>query len=127
MKFTKSNVVALMLAMGISGAAMAAGNSPTPPNAAMPKVQAGIQKFKDSDLQKFVDVQSGLQNVRKVYAGKLKNVKDPQKARQLQQEASRSMTQVLKNEGISVDTYTKIARAARSDKGLRQRIIKMMN
>lgn len=127
MKFTQSGVLALVLAIGVSGTVLAAGNNSAQPNAPMPQAQSESHKFKDSDLQKFVDVQQGLQQVRKEYAGKLKNTKDPQKAKQLQQEASKSMTQVLQNKGISVETYTKIARAARSDKGLRQRIINMMN
>ena len=127
MKRINASLLSLLLTLGLSSAAMAEDSYAPQPGATASPAQTANYQFNDDELEKFAAVQQELEVIREEYGAKLENVEDPKKAQSLQQEASETMTEAVKDEGLDVETYSTIAKAVRNDDALRQRVIEMMN
>ena len=94
--------------------------------------QQGMQQqqmnmdFSDADLEKFVDVQPALEEIREDFTQRLEAADDQEAANQLQQEAGQLMVEAVEQEGLDVDTYNNIAMALQSNEELRERVDGMM-
>lgn len=124
-----TNAITLLMALGFATAAYA-GDSyerTAPDKGPAPQAQDVPADFSDGDLQKFAAVQGDLEGIRSEYSGKLETTEDPDKAAQLQQEASQKMVQVVQDAGMDVETYSNIALALQSDAELRDKVQSMMN
>lgn len=76
----------------------------------------------DGDVQKFAKAQNEVQSVREDYSGKLRNVEDTEKAREIQAEMQEEMLQAVKDAGMSAQKYNQVSQAAMQDEELRKRI-----
>lgn len=127
MKRINASLMILLLSLGMSSTVIAEDNYSDQPGAGTPPTQATDYQFDDQELEKFAGVQQKLEVIREEYGAKLENIEDPQKAQEIQEEASESMTEAVTDEGLDVETYSTIAKAVRNDDALRQRVITMMN
>ncbi len=123
----KAITLPILITLGFSGQAFAGESYGTPPGAEAPQAPVANYQFEETDLKKFAAAQGDLELIREEYGAKLENTEDPQKAQQLQQEASETMTAAVQAKGLDVETYSSIAKAVRNDDALRQRVIQMMN
>lgn len=82
--------------------------------------------FNDQELQKFVNAQKGINEVRDEYMEKIEAADDQAKAQELQQEANDEMVKVIEGEDMEIRTYNSIATAYNSDPETRERIDGMM-
>lgn len=82
--------------------------------------------FNDQELQKFVNAQEGINDVRDEYMKKIESSDDQAKAQELQQEANDEMVKVIEGEDMEIETYNSIATAYNSDPQTRERIDAMM-
>lgn len=121
-------ITSLLLALGLSTAAIAEQGYDAPNQAApVPEAAAPTTDFSESDLQKFADVQGDLEEIRTEYSGRLESTEDPDQAAQLQQEASQKMVQTVQDTGLNVETYSNIALAIQTDPELRDKVQSMLN
>lgn len=128
MKTKLTTAMALLMAMGMGTAAYAGDSYSTQENGATaPQAQDVPTNFSDKDLKQFVLIQDDLEGIRSQYSGKLESTEDPDKAAELQQEASQKMVRVVQDAGMDVETYSNIALALQSNAKLRDKIQSMMN
>lgn len=131
MKTKVTSLMALLMAVGMSSAAFAAdgygSQQEAAPGTAPAQTEAPAADFSDQDLQKFAAVQDDLEEIRGEYSARLESTEDPDKAAELQQEASQMMVQVVQDVGMNVETYSNIALALQTDAQLRDKVQSMMN
>ncbi|CAE6499090.1 uncharacterized protein DUF4168 [Nitrosomonas nitrosa] len=90
---------------------------------AMPPAQhPNPANFSEADLQKFAAAQKEVEVIRRNYTTRLENAGNPDKALELQQEASEVMVDAVKKQGLEIDTYNNIARAMGSNPDLRRKL-----
>ena len=114
-----SILAALLMALGFAATAAAQEDATTD----MP----GEAEVTDTDLERFVEVQTDIQEITAEYSARLEGVEDPEEAAQLQQEASQMMVEAVEDTGLDVATYNNIAVALETDEELRERVQSMMN
>ncbi|MFC3853702.1 DUF4168 domain-containing protein [Salinispirillum marinum] len=114
---TRANalLLALVLALGFSGGAMA-----------QEVPQLGTD-FDENQLSLFVEVQSDIQEIRVEYSERLATIEDPEQATVLQEEAGQLMVDAVEDKGLEVETYNMIAFALQNDPELLERVQTMMN
>lgn len=134
----KESITAVLLATSISWGitALAKNNldEPTTPSTAhsspvAPKgdeIQVEEPKFKDTELQKFAELQKPIQAIRTNYSRRLQSAKKPEEAAKLQKEATDRMVKVVKDSGLDVQTYNKIAVTLQSDRELQAKVNSLM-
>ena len=83
--------------------------------------------FQDQDLKKFAELQKPIQDIRNDYSKRLQSTQQPEKAAELQKEATDKMVEVVKDSGLEVQTYNQIAVAMQSNPELQAKIQSMMN
>ncbi|MBF9000226.1 MULTISPECIES: DUF4168 domain-containing protein [Vibrio] len=117
----KLALVALVTALGagVSTSALAAGQQTAQPQA---QTQAQNVKVSDKELSLFVEAEKSVNSIRQSAISKLGQTKDQNAAQKIQQQANESMVKAVKDTGLSVQDYNKIARALQTDKDLRSRI-----
>jgi hypothetical protein len=77
----------------------------------------------DADVEKFAEAQGKVQDIKGKYQPQVQaNVKEPEKAMAIQQQAQQEMVQAVKDTGLDVRKYNQIAQLAQYDPELRQRI-----
>lgn len=123
-------LASMLLAFGISGAAVAQSVSPadnTPPAAQQGEAPAATTEFTDQDVEKFAEVQPAIEEIRAEYSQRLLDVNDPDEAARLQSEAVERMVETVNEADLAVETYNGIAIALQSDTELRSRVESMLN
>jgi hypothetical protein len=78
-------------------------------------------------LRAFAKVYVELGKIRDAYEPRLKEANDPEEARQIQTEALSKMQGVLTKEGLTQESFRQIFEVARTDEGLRQKLIEFVN
>ena len=78
-------------------------------------------------LRAFAKVYVELKKIREAYEPRLKDANDPEEARQIQTEALSKMQGVLTKEGLTQESFRQIFEVARTDEGLRQKLIEFVN
>lgn len=85
-------------------------------NQASPQVnEQALNKFKDAFAQ--------VNDIRKSYSGKLKNLDNQKQARQLQQQAQQEMVGAVQGAGLSVKEYNRIFAAVQQSPELQQKVL----
>lgn len=121
--FPQCRAATFALLMGLASTlAHAQPANPTAP----PAAPAQSVSFSDGQLESFLAIQPGLQQVRTEYSALLEQTDDSSEAAVLQQEATEKMIGVIEEEGMEVDTYNQIAVALQQDVDLRTRIEAML-
>lgn len=137
MKTLTVSIVIFVVSMGLTSGAYAQqqsygqeGAMPSPQQdnygteGTMPPAQhATPANFSEADLQKFVAAQKEVEVIRKNYTTRLENAgNNPDKALELQQEASDVMVNAVKNKGLEIETYSNIAREMGNNSDLRRKL-----
>ena len=91
----------------------------------MAQSQQQAADFSDQELQKFVDLQGEIGEIREEYVGKIENADSEDKARELQQEAQSAMVSAIEAAGMSVQDYNAIAVAYNSNPDVQKRVDEM--
>ncbi|HJU62177.1 MAG TPA: DUF4168 domain-containing protein, partial [Candidatus Binatia bacterium] len=68
-----------------------------------------------------------VEKIRQAYEPRLKEAKNPEESKQIQNEAASKMQGALTKEGLTEESYTQIFEVARSDEGLRKKLIELIN
>lgn len=123
-------LASLLLAFGLSGAALAQNAAPAPAQGAAATqgaAAAPAASFSDEEVKKFAEVQPTIETIRAEYSQRLLDVNDPEEAASLQTEAVDRMVETVNAIDLPVETYNGIAIALQSDNELRMRVESMMN
>lgn len=110
---------------GGGGAGGGGGQQSAPPQAGGGASGPDLD-LSDSEVQKFAKAQDKVQSVREDYSGKLRNVEDTEKAREVQAEMQEEMLQAVKDAGMSAQKYNQVSQAAMQDEELRKRVEEAM-
>ncbi|MFO7703629.1 MAG: DUF4168 domain-containing protein [Halopseudomonas sp.] len=87
---------------------------------AAPQQQAAAQ-ISDADLEKFVEAEGKVSEIRDEFTQKLNDAEDQDQAQELQLEAQEKMMEAVSEVGIEVPVYNEIATRIQSDPELQQR------
>ena len=80
----------------------------------------------DKELQAFVKAYVDYQKIRASYGPALDNAKDPQRKKQIEQEANTKVKQSLDTQGLTAERYNRIFAQVNSNEPLRQRVLKQV-
>ena len=89
-----------------------------PPTPQVEPTQDQIESFASAALQ--------VQQIRSKWQTRIQTAESTEKAKELQTQASAEMVSAVKEKGLTVETYTAIATAARDNPELAGRIVKLM-
>jgi hypothetical protein len=78
------------------------------------------------EIETYAKATSLVRSIRNDLANRVQRANTPQQAAMLVQAADSAMAWVVENEGLSLDRYNEISRAARADPELRGRILAIM-
>jgi GTP1/Obg family GTP-binding protein len=68
-----------------------------------------------------------VEKIRQTYEPRLKQSKDPEEGKQIQNEAVSKMQETLTKEGLNEQSYGQIFEIARADEDLRQKLVAFIN
>lgn len=91
----------------------------------MAQSQQQAADFSDAELEKFVNLQGEIGDIREEYVSKIENADSEDKARELQQEAQSAMVSAIEEAGMSVQDYNAIAVAYNSNPDVQKRVDEM--
>jgi hypothetical protein len=80
----------------------------------------------DSELRAFVKAYVDNQKIRQKYEPPLKNATDPEKNKQIQDEANVELKKSLAKQNLSVENYNRIYNLVNSDAQLREKTLKLV-
>lgn len=83
--------------------------------------QQAAKQISDADLEKFVEAEEKVSEIRDEFTQKLNDAEDQDQAQELQLEAQEKMMQAVSDVGIEVPVYNEIATRIQSDPELQQR------
>ncbi len=89
---------------------------------AAPQVELSEKK-----ISKFSDAYAKISTIRQDYTDRMRNAEDQSKARELQQQAQSEMMAAVKETGLSVQDYNRIAQAIQRNPELRNRVLNSSN
>ena len=123
--FQRGSLLALVAALLVPAAfAQQPEQKPQQPPQPTPQQRAPEVETSDQEIDQFAELLLQVQEVRAQYVPKMRQTEDSQKARTLQQQMQGEIEQTIKEfDGITAERYDKIARAARADKDLEQKIL----
>ncbi|PCC97515.1 DUF4168 domain-containing protein [Halopseudomonas pelagia] len=98
-------------------AAVAQEGAPAQP----PAAQQAAAPISDADLEKFVEAEEKVAEIREEFTQKLNDAEDQEQAQSLQLEAQEKMMEAVGEVGIEVPVYNQIATRIQSDPELQQR------
>jgi hypothetical protein len=89
-----------------------------------PKQQMNVS---ETQLRAFAKVYVEVEKIRQTYEPRMKEAKNPEESKQIQDEAVSKMQGALTNQGLTEESYTQIFEVARADEGLRKKLIELIN
>jgi uncharacterized protein YggE len=89
-----------------------------------PKQQMNVS---ETQLRAFAKVYVEVEKIRQEYEPRLKEAKNPEEGKQIQNEAVSKMQGALTKEGLNEESYTQIFEIARADEGLRKKLVELIN
>ena len=89
-----------------------------------PKQQMNVS---ETQLRAFAKVYVEVEKIRQEYEPRLKEAKNPEEGKQIQNEAVSKMQGALTKEGLNEQSYTQIFEIARADEGLRKKLVELIN
>jgi len=81
----------------------------------------------ETQLRSFAKVYVEVEKIRQAYEPRLKEAKDPEQGKEIENEAVSKMQGALTKEGLTEQSYKQIFDIARADKGLRQRLMDLID
>ena len=81
----------------------------------------------EGQLRSFAKVYVEVEKIRQVYEPRLKEAKNPEEGKEIENEAVTKMQGALAKEGLDEESYAQIYEIARADEGLRRRLIEFIN
>jgi hypothetical protein len=81
----------------------------------------------ETQLRAFAKVYVEVEKIRQAYQPRLKEAKNPEEGKQIQNEAASKMQGALTKEGLTEESYTQIFEIARADEGLRKKLVELIN
>jgi poly-D-alanine transfer protein DltD len=81
----------------------------------------------ETQLRAFAKVYVEVEKIRQAYEPRLKEAKNPEESKQIQNEAASKMQGALTKEGLTEESYTQIFEVARADEGLRKKLVELIN
>ena len=81
----------------------------------------------ETQLRAFAKVYVEVEKIRQAYEPRLKEAKNPDKGKQIQNEAASKMQGALTKAGLTEESYTQIFEIARADEGLRKKLVELIN
>jgi len=115
--FNRLNLFAAAIALVFAGATMAQQSAED----FAPPAEETID-VSDQQLEQFADAQVEIGSIQEDYSARLMETEDPEKARELQQEAQDEMTTAVEDAGLDVETFNSIAMAIQSSPELQQKL-----
>ncbi len=88
-----------------------------------PKQQLNVS---ETQLRAFAKVYVEVEKIRQAYEPRLKEAKNPEEGKQIQNEAASKMQGALTKEGLTEESYTQIFEIARADEGLRKKLVELI-
>lgn len=94
----------------------------------VPQQQRGQQgnNITDQELGAFAKAYVEIQEIRLKYEPRLKEVQDPKEIERIQRETDSKAEEAVEQQGLSVESYSRIFAAANGDGELRQRILRLI-
>jgi uncharacterized protein YggE len=89
-----------------------------------PKQQMNVS---ETQLRAFAKVYVEIDKIRQSYEPRLKEAKNPEEGKQIQNEATSKMQGALTKEGLTEESYSQIFKLARADEGLRKKLVDLIN
>jgi uncharacterized protein YggE len=89
-----------------------------------PKQQMNVS---ETQLRAFAKVYVEIDKIRQSYEPRLKEAKNPEEGKQIQNEATSKMQGALTKEGLTEESYSQIFELARADEGLRTKLVDLIN
>jgi hypothetical protein len=89
-----------------------------------PKQQLNVG---ETQLRAFAKVYVEIEKIRQAYEPRMKEAKNPEESKQIQNEAVSKMLGALTNQGLTEESYTQIFEVARADDGLRKKLVELIN
>lgn len=117
--------IAVAVAMGTSGAALAQGGAGAGGGAAgaAPQQQAAPDiDVSDDQVSAFAEAQTRVAEIGQKWTPRMQEAESQEAVQKARQSAQQEMVIAVENAGLSVQEYNKIARAAQADEELRGRI-----
>lgn len=81
----------------------------------------------ENQLRSFAKVYVEVEKIRQVYEPRMKEAKNPEEGKVIENEAVSKMQGALTKEGLTQESYGQIFEIARADEDLRQKIINFIN
>jgi len=81
----------------------------------------------ETQLRAFAKVYVEIDKIRQSYEPRLKEAKNPEEGKQIQNEATSKMQGALTKEGLTEESYSQIFELARADEGLRKKLVDLIN
>jgi len=81
----------------------------------------------ETQLRAFAKVYVEIDKIRQSYEPRLKEAKNPEEGKQIQNEATSKMQGALTKEGLTEESYSQIFKLARADEGLRKKLVDLIN
>src|SRR5918996_1458982 len=89
-----------------------------------PKQQLNVS---EPQLRAFAKVYVEVEKIRQMYEPRLKEAKNPDEGKQIENEAVSKMQGALTKEGLTEESYGQIFEIARADEGLRKKLLGFIN
>ncbi|MGB2203100.1 MAG: DUF4168 domain-containing protein [Pseudooceanicola atlanticus] len=127
---TKSKLLRGVMVAGLALSPVAAfaqaADSTAPEAGASEELQSELS-FTDAELSGFADATVKMQQVRQTYMPQIEAAADDAERQELAQQANSEMVSAVESaEGIDVETYNAIGRAAQEDETLRAQLVAMV-
>jgi Domain of unknown function (DUF4168) len=81
----------------------------------------------DTKLRSFAKAYVEVEKIQQSYAPRVKENNDPEKNKEIRQEAKSKIDEALSKEGLTVDSYSQIIQTVNANDELRKKAIEMIN
>jgi hypothetical protein len=89
-----------------------------------PKQQLDVS---ETQLRSFAKVYVEVEKIRQAYEPRLKEAKNPEEGKEIENEAVSKLQTALTKEGLTQESYGQIFEIARADEGLRKKLMNFIN
>ncbi len=119
--------VSWVLLLPFSGKALAQQMQAQQPSVQQPPASQSQSDLKETELRSFARVYVQIEKILKTYQPQMEEAKTPEEGKQIQNEETSKIHQVLIQEGMDAQRYHHIVEVANADEGLRKKIMGFIN
>jgi hypothetical protein len=120
-----SAVLGIMLLLPFPSHTLAQQTPAQQPSGQQPSGQQS--DLNDAQLRSFAKIYVQVEKILKTYDSQLKEAKTPEESKQIQNEEMSKVNQVLAQEGMDQQSYSRIVQIANADDGLRKKLVGFIN